>query len=233
MAGENIASNGVNGYLVRASTKTGAGILLLPHVTGILQEMRDEAEAFAAEGLTAFVWDPYPGYDAELGREHLPKCSDADSVTSQSLCVDYLQRQLGVERLGLIGWCMGGRMALNLAAKDHRFNAAVAYYPSIRDPRAPEEMDTVSIADQIACPLQVVYPGKDHVCSNKTFYALRAALDRVDQPVNLQVYPGATHGFMGRQEEEVNGIASELAWPQTIAFLRAALLSRAPAATAA
>jgi carboxymethylenebutenolidase len=224
MSGQNISKDGVNGYQCLPDDNVGAGILLIPHVTGIIGEMRHEAQAMAELGLITFVWDPYPGYDAEAGRETLPRCVDEDSAKSQGLCVDYMRRELGVRRLGLIGWCMGGRMALTLAARDHRFAAAVAYYPSIRDPRNPEEVDVIALADKIACPLQVVYPGKDHVCANKTFFALREALDRSTQPVNIQVYPEADHGFLGRPEVEANRVAGELAWPQTIAFLRAGLL---------
>jgi carboxymethylenebutenolidase len=223
MAGEYISRDRVNGYLCRAADAQGAGMLLLPHVTGIEPEMKDEAQMFADAGFTTLVWDPYPGFDLESGQKP-PQCVDETCVADQMACTSYAFEQLGVQRLGMIGWCMGGRMALTLAARERRLAAAVAYYPSIREARRAEEIDAVSIAGEIRCPLQVVYPGKDHVTSNATFAALRAQLDTCPGPVAVQVYPEAVHGFMGRVgESEANAQAGRLAWPQTMAFLKAAV----------
>jgi carboxymethylenebutenolidase len=223
--GEYVSQGRVNGWLERSASANGAGMLLLPHVTGIEPEMKVEAQHFAAAGFTTFVWDPYPGFDLEHGGTP-PRCIDETVAQDQVACVDYVLANLGVQRLGMLGWCMGGRMALNLAARERRLSAAVAYYPSIRDPRRDDEIDAVAIAGEIRCPLQVVYPGKDHVTNNATFAALRKSLDSCPGPVVIQVYPQAVHGFLSRQDQsEANAEAGRLSWPQTMAFLTAAVKS--------
>ena len=221
--GEYVSAGRVNGYVCRPTKAGGAGMLLLPHVTGIEPAMRDEAQMFADAGFTTLVWDPYPGFDLDKGGEP-PRCVDETCVQDQMACVSYMLSELGVSRVGMIGWCMGGRMALTLAAREHRLAAAVAYYPSIRESRRPEEIDAVAIAGEIRCPLQVIYPGKDHVTSNATFAALRSQLEACPGPVTIQVYPEAVHGFLSRLgQSEANGLAGRLAWPQTMAFLGAAV----------
>lgn len=222
---EYVSKGSVNGWLCQSPAADGAGMLLLPHVTGLEPEMKHEAQAFADAGFTTFVWDPYPGFDLEKGGEP-PRCVDETAAQDQAACVSYVLDELGLKRLGLLGWCMGGRMALNLAARERRLGAAVAYYPSIRDERRPQEIDAVAIAADIRCPLQVVYPGKDHVTSNATFAALRQQLDKCPGPVTIQVYPDAVHGFLSRQDQsDANAEAGRLSWPQTMAFLTAALKS--------
>ena len=218
---EYVSKGRVNGWLDRAAGT--AGMLLLPHVTGLEPAMKDEARHFAQAGFTTFVWDPYPGFDLEHGGEP-PRCVDETAVADQMACVDYILGELGVQRLGMLGWCMGGRMALNLAARERRLAAAVAYYPSIRDPRKEGEMHTIGVAAEIRCPLQVIYPGKDHVTSNATFAALRSELAKCPGPVIIEEYPEAVHGFLTRQDQsEANAEAGRLSWPQSMAFLEAAL----------
>ena len=219
---EYISEGRVNGYLW-AVAGSASGMLLLPHVMGIEPAMHEEAQGFAEAGFTTFVWDPYPGFDLEHGGQP-PRCVDETAAQDQVACVSYMLERRGVQRLGMLGWCMGGRMALNLAARERRLAAAVAYYPSIREDRRPEEIDAVAIASEIRCPLQVVYPGKDHVTSNATFAALQKQLDACPAPVAVQVYPDAVHGFLGRLDQSAaNAQAGRLSWPQTLAFLTAAV----------
>ncbi|HLG71148.1 MAG TPA: alpha/beta fold hydrolase [Chloroflexota bacterium] len=222
MAGEYVSKGDINGYLVRVPGAT-AGMLLLPHVTGIEEGMHHDAQTFADAGFTTFVWDPYPGFDLSSGKEP-PRCVDDTVTGNQAKTIDWMLSELGVQRVGLVGWCMGGRMALNLAARERRLAVAVAYYPSIREPRRAEELDTPALVPDIRCPLQVVYPGKDHVTSNATFQRLREALDRSPAPKMILQFPDAVHGFLSRMgEAEANRQAGELAWPQTMAFVGAAL----------
>ncbi len=219
--GEYVSKGAVNGWLC-AVPGANAGMLLLPHVMGLEPEMKDEAQAFADLGYTTFVWDPYPGF--ELGSGDPPRCVDDKVAGDQSSCVSYVLSELGVQKLGLIGWCMGGRMALNLAARERRLSLAVAYYPSIRDPKRDEELDTPALVPEIRCPLQVVYPGKDHVTSNATFRRLREGLDQSPAPKDLLQFPEAVHGFMSRQADAAaNKAAADLAWPATLAFIAAGL----------
>ena len=201
-------------------------------VSGINEQNRAFARRLAAAGLTTLLWDPYPGL-TEDQREGV-RVDDEAAAGEHVWCVDYLVQLLDAPAVGVIGWCMGGRMALTLAAREPRIGACVAYFPTLRDPRRPTEADAIAVADRIACPVQVMYGGQDHVTSPATFGALRAALERRSAPTITQVYPAAEHGFLSDEHQSLaaNRGATRLAWPQTLAFLQAAL-TEAPTLAAA
>ena len=127
-------------------------------------------------------------------------------------------------RLNDAGFCIGGRFALLLCAKDRRIKACAAAYPSIESPRlANQELDAVALSAQIECPVHILQPGKDHVSSPETYTTLNATLLKRGAPTTVQYYPVAEHGFMHRKEPDVNPKATALAGPQMLAFLKACL----------
>ena len=229
--GSTTQAAGLNVYLASPASGAHAGVLLLPAANGLGPGLRRCADDLASAGLTALAWDPFHGRDVSgLGfPELIPllgAIEDADALAEQRRLVDHLLGELGLQRVGVIGWCFGGRLALVLAALERRVAACVAYHPSIRAQRGPNQTeDALALAGRIECPVQWVHPGTDQVLTPDLFPVLRDALTgRATGPTDVQVYPGADHGFMERQTTDANRLATKLAWPQTIAFLRAALL---------
>jgi dienelactone hydrolase len=110
------------------------------------------------------------------------------------------------------------------AARDRTLRGCAAAYPSIEHPRlSNQEEDALALAPDIACPVHVLQPGHDHVCSPETYDFLMRALFARSAPTSLQKYPDAEHGFMHRKTPEANVAAAALASPQLIAFLKACL----------
>jgi carboxymethylenebutenolidase len=215
-----------------------AGMLLLPMIYGIEHKVLEYASWLADAGLAAVVWDPYSGRNVPTGspEDLAPFASsllDGAVRAEQDRWLAYMRHDLRLAQVGVIGWCMGGRYALLLAAHSRQVAACVAYYPSIVDPRPPNQPeDAVALGGEIRCPVQLIYPGQDHVTSPATFAALQAAIQARAEPTSVQLYPAADHGFLDpeRHPGEQNVAALAAAWPQTIAFLHAHL---APAAVPA
>ena len=222
LTGEYVSVDGANGYLVQPVETAQAGVLLLPHVDGLKDEMRETAAEFAGLGYAAFVWDPYPGVNADVTpREQLPPLADDDTCKEQSRCLSYLRETVGVQRVGAIGWCMGGRMALVFAAREPRLNACVAFFPSMRTERKAGEVDASVEAANTQCPLQVHWGTHDHVTSPATFNRYRDAVAASKHPTCINVFPGADHGFLNPERHNTNPaniIATKISWPQTLAF---------------
>ncbi|GAA5173559.1 dienelactone hydrolase family protein [Pseudonocardia eucalypti] len=216
-------------YLSRPAGGSAAGMLLLPMITGLGAQLRAYADDIARAGVTALAWDPWHGptgddHDREQLTELMADLSDDRALPEQAQLLDHLYGPLGVQRAGVIGWCLGGRYAFLLAAREPRLASCVAYHPTVpAEAPANRPEDAVAAAGRITCPVLMIYPGADHLVPASTFRALRDALDgRESGPSLIQVYPGAGHGFMeaGRREDPVNAAATRLSWPQALGFIR-------------
>ena len=137
--------------------------------------------------------------------------------------LDYAFDELGVAKIGVIGWCLGGRLALLLAARDERTVSVVAYHPSIWDSAPPNHtLDAVEQAARITGPVMVLHAGADTVMSTETFRDLQQVLqERRTGATIVHVYPGAEHGFSARARHgnQVNADAYALSWPQVLRFV--------------
>ncbi|MFM9970062.1 MAG: dienelactone hydrolase family protein [Burkholderiales bacterium] len=229
---KDIHRKGLHARYAKPWGKCKAGVLLLPSAFGFGPGVDEQLAHLAQAGLAALAWNPYSAYDANLPREERSRISetvlmDADCLREQSSWIDYMMDNLSLPNVGLLGFCMGGRMAMLLAAEDSRIKAVSAFYPTMRDPRPANAIDLPPVADKIICPVQVHYPGKDHLTSYASLQRLRTALDArtSTQPAAILHYPQGTHGFLGKTKEaSPQDFASGLtSWPVTTAFFNAAL----------
>lgn len=217
----------LSAYVARPRNGGKAGMLLLPMATGIGQQVRDFAEDIAAAGMTAVSWDPWhgPSTDDTPMAELIVQSEalhDETCLAEMGRLVSYMTETLGLERVGVIGWCLGGRFALLLAARDQRLVNVVAYHPTVPIPLAPNhELDAAVHAERIEVPVMVLYPKADVLVSWSSYTKLRDALEqRSTGPSILHVYPGAEHGFSAnaRHSNLINKDAQALSWPQVLAF---------------
>ncbi|HLG70842.1 MAG TPA: alpha/beta fold hydrolase [Chloroflexota bacterium] len=202
------------------------GVLLLPTNAGTDRSNRKSSQLLAEAGLTTLLWDPYPGRGVPPDDERSKWSSATDddwAFAGQARWLTYMAEELGVERLGALGFCMGGRLSLLLAARDHRLAALVSYYPTIRRPIPPnQKYDAVDMAPEIRCPATIVCPGRDHITTTEVYDDLRKALRGREQATIAQVYPEAGHGFIQARKPEA---AVKMSWPQSVAFLTSNLLT--------
>ena len=211
---------GATSYLARPRRTAKAGLVLVPTVAGLDRAAREYADRFAEHGIATLAWNQYAGTaeapPSEEARARSAKLTDPECLAQLSTCVDTLHGEVAAAPVGAIGFCFGGRMVLLMAAADPRVQACVAVYPSVRD-EAP-----VARAAEIRCPVQLIYPGQDHVTARSIFDALSTALYARTAPTTVLVYPEAGHGFMHRPNP-ANDAATRAAWPQIDGFLTAHL----------
>ncbi|HZX07043.1 dienelactone hydrolase family protein [Kribbella sp.] len=217
-------------YLARVGR---AGMLLLPMITGIGEQLRAWADELAGEGITALAWDPFKGRSTdnssfeELG-ELLREMDDDAALAEQKALLDYLFDDLGCDKVGVIGWCLGGRFAFLLGARDHRVANVVAFHPTVPSQRRPSHTyDAIAEAAAITAPVLVSYPSADTAVPNADFETLQTVLQaRTAGATFAQYFPGADHGFSdkSRHGKDVNAEAFRLAWPQAIAFMKSTVV---------
>lgn len=216
-------------YLARPDDDGGAGMLLLPMVTGVSEQVREFAADLVGTGVTALSWDPWQGPSAddtahEKLFELMGRLDDETVLAELERLLTHMFDELGLSRVGVIGWCMGGRFALLLGGRDQRLANVVAYHPTVPiPPAANHALDAAEHTARIQAPVMMLYPGADHLVPRESFDALDSALNGRETGASIvHNYPGADHGFSarGRQDKEVNATAYKLSWPQALDFVR-------------
>lgn len=234
IATERFSGPHLYGYVARPADGALSGVLILPTIYGVNEFARGYADTLADAGLVAAVWDINSGLP--LVTDYQECIRRARTLTDRGVAdllkrwTDTMTSEMGLTSIGILGFCIGGRLALLKAAEDPRIKACAVAYPSIESPRLPnQELDALTLASDIACPVHMIQAGNDHVTSPQTYQALKQALYKRKAPTVVQLHPEAEHGFMHRDKPEANRVAAAIASPQVVAFLSACLARSAAA----
>ena len=189
-----------DGYLTApAGTAKVPGILLITAIFGVDQEMRELADAWADDGFIVSVPDifwrqiPGPTADMKIAFERYEKFDPVRGMRDiEDLVRDLKARPRCNGKVAILGFCFGGRYALQGAAR-LGIAAAASYHGTLMG----QHLDEV---DRIACPVSFHYGDRDPVVSMDEVEAIRKAFTgRPD--ADIQVYEGAGHNFaMPRKE---------------------------------
>lgn len=225
---EQIDQGRVHGHVAHAEKPRG-GIVLLPTIFGVDRFSQGRANILAEAGYTTLIWNPYPGegaapdYPTAMAKA---KTLSDDAVADMSACVSHLLDAFKLPAVAVLGFCLGGRYALLLAADDKRLLGCSSFYPSIREPMKPnEKQDAVARAAEIGCPVHVTTGTADEVLLFPTFLKLRDTLEKRDAATVAEVHPGAVHSYLRPDLQTVpaNASATRLSWPSSMRFLETCL----------
>ncbi|MGQ4615853.1 alpha/beta fold hydrolase [Nocardia sp. R7R-8] len=214
-------------HVARPSSGGKSGMLLLPNAFGIAQQIRALAHDIAEAGMTAVVWDMWhgPSTDDTPIESLIAKMGELDDdscLDEIRRLVDHMLDALGLEQVGVIGWCVGGRFALLAGGRDDRLANVVAYHPTVLiPPPANHTLDAAEVVASATSPVMMLYPKADEHVAWESYARLRDALESRETGATIaHVYPGAGHGFAvhGLEGKPVNAAAFALSWPQVLAF---------------
>ncbi len=154
--------------------------------------------------------------------ENMRQLRDRDVETDVNATVDYLRGYPLVDesRLGIIGFCMGGRVAYLMAARNPHLRACVAYYGGNIMRSWGEGPTPFSLSADLHCPLLFHFGGDDTNPSPDDMEKYDTELTRLGKAHEFYSYPGAGHAFLNfvnpqRYRED----ASRVSWPRTLDFL--------------
>jgi len=218
------ASNGerASGYLAVPASGEGPGVIVIQEWWGLVPHIKEVADRFAAEGFLALAPDLYHGKQTaepdEAGKEmmalQIPK-----ATKDMSGAVDELLRRSGRDAVGVVGFCMGGGLALVLAAaRPDAVRACVPFYGLVPWPDAAPDYSKMNAS------VLGHYAGKDDFFSPEAARALERQLNELGKEARVHIYESSDHAFFNDTRPEVyDAAASSTAWERTIEFLHAEL----------
>jgi carboxymethylenebutenolidase len=216
------ASNGgtAQGYL--ASPANGPGVVVIQEWWGLVPHIQDVCDRLAGEGFTALAPDLYHGKTTTEPDEAGKLMMTLDmqrAATDLSGAVDALRERTGGRGVGVIGFCMGGGLALVAAAqRGDAVKACVPFYGVI--PPGGPTLDW----KQLGGPIQGHYAEQDDFAGPAAVAKLQAEVQEAGKEAQLFLYPGTQHAFFNDTRPEVyDEGASRQAWDRALAFLHAQL----------
>ena len=216
-------SNGgtAHGYLATPASGSGPGVIVIQEWWGLTDHIVSIADRLAAEGFVALAPDLYGGrttHDADEAGSMMMSLPMDQAATDLGGAVDYLLAHSTGDRVGAIGFCMGGGFVLLLAAQQgDKVGAAVPFYGV--GPAVPQSYEDLTASVQ------------GHYANGDGFYPVDQAHAQEQQirtesgaPVEFFYYD-AGHAFHNDENlvgtyDEAN---AELAWSRAVDFLRATL----------
>jgi carboxymethylenebutenolidase len=215
------ASNGgtADGYLA-AAAGGGPGIIVVQEWWGLVGHVKDLAERFAAAGFTALAPDFFHGAKTgepdEAMRLMMGLAMDqaAKDVAGAAAYLSGLE-SVTTPVLGVVGFCMGGSLALWSATVAENIQAAVGFYPAMPWERMnPTWPNYDGKAAMIHCSEE------DGTSEAEGIRTAVAAIEEAGGTVEVFDYPGTHHAFFNDERPEVHdAAASALAFDRTVAFL--------------
>jgi carboxymethylenebutenolidase len=212
----------MDGYLATPPTGAGLPVIVIQEWWGLVPHIEDVCERFAAEGFVALAPDLYQGKSAtepdEAGKLMMA-LNIQQAAAAMSGAVDKVQEVSGREAVGVVGFCMGGGLALVLACnRPDAVKACVPFYGLIPWEGAQPDWSKLQAA------VQGHYAERDAFFGPEQVKGLQDQLRAVGVEADLYIHPGVDHAFFNDTRPEVyDEQEAQRAWRDTLEFLRAEL----------
>jgi carboxymethylenebutenolidase len=225
------------------------GIVVLSDMFGPTAFYHHFASDLRAEGYAVLLPDmysrmePLPEVTIPAARDRLERMPDREAEQDVNAAIDYLKGhpRVQADRIGTIGFCMGGTWALLMSALRDDLRAGVCLYGfPVQREKAPWKIyEPVALVERYSHPVLGLWGDLDNSVPMEHVEKLRTELERHGKPHEIVVYPGADHSFMVPQGWHIPGRnnppgVAEDAWARILGFFATHLRAeaRSPAAPA-
>ncbi len=207
-----------SGYVSVPDSGTGPGVIVIQEWWGLVDHIKEVCDRFASQGFVALAPDLYHGKTTkspdEAGKLMMALRID-EAEKDLRAAADYLsiQDSTASKKIGVVGFCMGGALALFTATKNPAIGACVVFYgghPNVK-PDLPN----------LHAPMLGLYADRDDFVTPDSVRELERKLKDLGKEVDVKIYPDADHAFFNDARPEVyNAGAAADAWQRTVEFLR-------------
>jgi len=213
-----IPSNGgtTPGYLATPAGGKGPGVLVIQEWWGLVPHIKHVADRFAAEGFSALAPDLYHGKTASepdgAGKLFMA-LNIAQAEKDLRGAATFLAGYSSTAKIGAVGFCMGGQLALFAATLDPKVGACVNFY-GIHPNVGPDY-------SKLSGPVLGLFAEKDQFVNPTVARQVDTAIKGAGKTSEIHIYPGVDHGFFNDERADVyNKTAADDAWRRTLTFFR-------------
>lgn len=214
----------VEGWLAwPAGQPTGSlpGLIVIHEWWGLNDNIRATSERLAAEGYVTLAVDLYNGQTAEVPKQAMQQMmllNEREEEGRENIVAayEYLASIMEADKIGIVGWCLGGRWSLQGAlSMPEQLDAMVMYYGGV-------VTDKQSLAT-LEMPILGHFAETDPIVPPDTVIVFRDELEELDKDAQVYIYPGTKHAFSNPSGLAYNKDAADLAWSRTVEFFGAHL----------
>jgi carboxymethylenebutenolidase len=207
------------------------GVIVIMEAFGVNKHIQEVTDKFSRAGYVAVApalyhrlgSNPlfsYTGEDAEARTRAMGSLKDTELTRDLNTTIAYLKSHAQVrgDRLGIVGFCVGGRIAYLAASSCPGLSAAVVYYggrillPFGEGPAPFERTATIQ------CPVLGNFGALDQNPSPDDVRTVEAELKKHGKVGDFKIYPGANHGFNCDERPSYHAEAAQDAWARTLGW---------------
>jgi len=207
-------------------------ILVAMEIFGLHEYIKDVTRRLGKLGALAVAPDYYFRKGEDLTKiTDIPKLMplvnskpDAELLADLDATVAWAKSQGGnTDKLGIMGYCRGGRTVWLYSANSPNVKAGVAFYGSLVDPEGQKAIwpkSPTQLAPDMKAPVLGLYGEADAGIPVAQVDAMKAALTEAKKTFDIKLYPGAPHGFHADYRPSYRKEAADDAWAQMTAWFK-------------
>jgi carboxymethylenebutenolidase len=220
-------------YFARPANATNPPVILVAmEIFGLHEYIKDVTRRLAKLGAFAIAPDYYFRKGEDLTKiTDIPKLMplvntkpDAELLSDLDATAAWAKSQGGdTSRLGIMGFCRGGRTVWEYSAHNKDLKAGVAFYGTVVDPEAQKSIwpkSATELAPEMKAPVLGLYGEADQGIPVAQVEAMKAALQAAGKTAEFKIYPGAPHGFHADYRASYRREAAEDGWNQMQAWFK-------------
>ena len=226
-----VSDGEIPGYLARPDGNGPFPVILVnEEIFGVHEWVKDVCRRMAHLGYCAVAPEIYARIADlskmtdvnEIQSRVISRKPDAEVLTDQDAAMKFAIADHGdANRLGVMGFCRGGRNTWFYATHNPRLKAAVAFYgPLGGTPSDIQPQTALEIADRIDCPLLGLYGGADPSIPVASVRQAEARAKAAGKTVEIVIYPDAPHGFAADYRPSYHEADAKDAWGRMEAWFR-------------
>ena len=221
----------IDGYLARPRAKGRYPVVIVITGNSVSEEyIKNTTAMLAQKGFVGIAPNIFSLQTSSMAMEEKRKVL-AEQITDERIfqdlqaSINYLKRQgfAATRRIGIMGFCFGGRCALMFASHSKEIKAVAPFYGNLRTPAfANRKQDPLDVLDRIRVPVQGHYASDDPEIPVAQLQTLERTLKKQGTSVEIFTY-NAPHGFFAYTRPSYDKPAAEKSWERTARFFERTL----------